>query len=796
MNCKTLSVAILTILLHTALFAQNEMTMLGNLPYDVGLNDVWGYADEAGNEYALVGLTTGISIVDVTDPTVPTEVVYVARPDGEGIWRDMKTWSHYAYSVNETGGGLLVMDLQHLPDSVVTETCIADSLLKKAHNIWIDEGGFMYVVGYNGFTSIPTEQRGALIFNLNNNPMKPLLVGSYNAHYVHDTYVRDNMMYNAEVYEGKLRIVDVSDKANPVVVASRNTPNSFTHNTWLSDDGSHIFTTDERNNAFVAAYDITNLGDMKETDRYQSSPGQNVMPHNVHVRNDFLVTSYYKDGVRVIDANEPTVLVETEFYDSSPLSGSGSSGAWGAYPFLPSGNILISDRQEGLFIVQPNYQRAAYLEGTVTNAETGAAITDVEVQIVSKPFVEETGFGGTYKTGAADAGTYEVRFYKYGFEELIVSGVELATATFTQLDVELQPRPSFVVEFLVTDSETGNPLEGVNIFISIPEIDYELTTDEDGRATVIPFYSDYYDILVTNWGWHPLYLNDFEIDFESSFVEIELQKGYLDDFSLDFGWNTAITDKTVGGWVRGEPVGTVLTDVFCNPEFDIDTDLGDECYMTGNGGGDPEDSDLDGGVATLTSPTFDLSDYPNPHLSFYWWFCTNSTDLANDNMIIELHNGTDVVTLETINIDSTPLSDWNFYETYVEDVIVPTDSMTLTFTARATTPSVVTDAAIDLFMVQDTSFMIVGIEDDFIENRLTFNAYPNPFGENILIEYRLPVATQEKVTVTVFDILGQKIDAFELDGASHTFEWGATAAPGIYFIKMGEHEAVKVVKQF
>ena len=38
-------------------------------------SDIWGYVDTVGNEYALVGVETGLSIVDVTDPTSPEEKI-------------------------------------------------------------------------------------------------------------------------------------------------------------------------------------------------------------------------------------------------------------------------------------------------------------------------------------------------------------------------------------------------------------------------------------------------------------------------------------------------------------------------------------------------------------------------------------------------------------------------------------------------------------------------------------------------------------------------------------------------
>lgn len=42
------------------------MQQLGHLPYSDELSDIWGWADNNGNEYALVGTSFGLSVVDVT----------------------------------------------------------------------------------------------------------------------------------------------------------------------------------------------------------------------------------------------------------------------------------------------------------------------------------------------------------------------------------------------------------------------------------------------------------------------------------------------------------------------------------------------------------------------------------------------------------------------------------------------------------------------------------------------------------------------------------------------------------
>lgn len=80
-----------------ASFAQNyNMELLGHLPYDVELSDVWGYADEEGNEYALIGLNDNFSIADVTDPTNPEEI-FRTIGGNPSAWRDIKTYGDYAY---------------------------------------------------------------------------------------------------------------------------------------------------------------------------------------------------------------------------------------------------------------------------------------------------------------------------------------------------------------------------------------------------------------------------------------------------------------------------------------------------------------------------------------------------------------------------------------------------------------------------------------------------------------------------------------------------------------------------
>ncbi|MEZ4985084.1 MAG: T9SS type A sorting domain-containing protein [Saprospiraceae bacterium] len=64
--------------------------------------------------------------------------------------------------------------------------------------------------------------------------------------------------------------------------------------------------------------------------------------------------SYYHDGVVVYDISNPTDVTLHAYYDTETTNTnySGYQGAWGVYPFLPSGKIIASDVLNGLFVLE------------------------------------------------------------------------------------------------------------------------------------------------------------------------------------------------------------------------------------------------------------------------------------------------------------------------------------------------------------------------------------------------------------------------------------------------------------
>jgi hypothetical protein len=188
------------------------------------------------------------------------------------------------------------------------------------------------------------------------------VLGNYSTYYLHDGYVRKDTLYGAALWED-IQVIGVALPSQPTTFGRFATPNSFAHNCWLSDDGNTLYTTDEVSNGFVAAYDINDLSNVSERFRNRPQAGTGVIPHNAHVDGNHLVTSYYTFGCHVLDVEFPDLPVLAAYYDTSPnFTGNGFNGAWGAYPYLPSGRVLVNDIETGLWVLEAEYPSVSRAE--------------------------------------------------------------------------------------------------------------------------------------------------------------------------------------------------------------------------------------------------------------------------------------------------------------------------------------------------------------------------------------------------------------------------------------------------
>jgi len=697
----------------TFAFSQLNMTLLDEINYGINANDVWGYVDPVDStEYALVGLRDGLSIVDLTDPTNVVEIKKIPGP--QSTWRDIKSWGNFVYVTNETSNGLLVVDMSNAPN-------ISDDdwfewspnipglgQFNSSHNLYIDEFGYLYLSGSN------LNSGGMVIIDVNTDPGNPMFVSAAPAIYSHDVYVRGNKMFASEIYAGNLSIYDVSDKQNITLLGSQQTPFNFTHNSWLNDAGDVVFTTDEKANAPVAAYDISDLNDIKELDQFIpiSTMGQNVIPHNVHVWDDWLIISYYTDGGIIADASKPDNIIEVGNWDTFLGGNGGFSGVWGAYPFLPSGLVLLTDIGTGLYVCGADYVRACWLEGTVTNEITGAAILGAEASIdAAQANFATSDLIGEYKTGLATAGTYDVTFSATGYYPKTVQAT-LENGVLTILDVQLQPFSSFTVAGQTVKATDGTAVPGATIVLQGDQ-NYSFTSDGNGNFTLSNITIGEYTLYAGAWGYMHEVISNLMIDDQTGSITITLDPGYQDDFILDQGW-TATGDASTGLWERGKPIGTDYQGSQSNPGEDISGDIGDQCYVTGNGGNDAGFDDVDNGTVTLTSPSMDLTNYADPVLSYYtWFFNEGGNGTPDDALQVRVNNGTDEVILETI---TTSNSFWNAASTFhLSDYLAVTNNMQVIFeTSDLPTSGHLVEAAVDAFLVEDAipypAFLNTGTE--------------------------------------------------------------------------------------
>ena len=288
--------------------------------------DVWEYIDpDNGNVYAIIG-GNGMSVVDVTDPTNPTQVAHLTSVPGF----DVKVWQNYVYCVTGGGGTASIVDITDPTNPVVAGT------FPSSHNIFIDDSGYMYA-------SSP----GLTIYDLNPDPLNPLeltVVGSEG----HDATVRGDFLIDCHGFSGT-NLYDVSDRANPVLISNISDPDiTYHHQGEISSDGNYLYINDELSNNPTPDISIWDISDAANPVRVGDFSDQ-ATTHNMYVIGDFAYVSYYTAGLRVFDISDPSQLILADEYDTNSASGEGFSGAFGVYPSPVTGNIYIND-SSGVYV--------------------------------------------------------------------------------------------------------------------------------------------------------------------------------------------------------------------------------------------------------------------------------------------------------------------------------------------------------------------------------------------------------------------------------------------------------------
>ncbi|MEM9928811.1 MAG: carboxypeptidase regulatory-like domain-containing protein, partial [Bacteroidota bacterium] len=500
--------------------------------------------------------------------------------------------------------------------------------------------------------------------------------------YSHDVFVQDSVMYASEIFEGDLTLYDVRDPQNIFEMGVQQTPRTFTHNAWTTATGDVVFTTDERGNASTAAYDISDPQDIQLLDEFRPtrSLGNGSIPHNVHVLNEYLIISHYTDGVEIVDASVPNNLVEVAYYDSWYGGDGGFFGSWGAYPFLPSGLVLSTDINNGLFVVEVDYKRAARLQGQVTDLTTGNALNNVTVTVGAPQVITDgTDALGDYIVGTAASGMFEVTYSLPGYFPEVVT-VNFQHGVIQTVNVQLRPKMLTSFSGTVRSSNTNLGIENAPVRIVGEDGTFDATTDANGNVTVNNIFEGDYTVYTGKWGFKDAAL-DVSVTAGGVAFSMMLDPGFQDGFAVDQGW-TVINNAVTGAWERGLPNGTSFNEAISNPNVDADspTDVGMSAYVTGNlANGSVGDDDVDGGTTTLLSPVFDPASFPGADdllVRFqYWFFNEGGTGLTDDTLKIFFTNGTDSEVLEAYfsndQNSNTAISTWVPVSLRMSELTIP-----------------------------------------------------------------------------------------------------------------------------
>ena len=351
--------------------------------------DVWGFVDlNTGREYALIGVTNGLATFDVTDPRAPFEVGHVWGVPS--TWRDVKVlqrfdavagrWRSHAYVSTDAGGRLRVIDLTGLPNRTTLARTRSEHSIHNVHvsnvepatGIPVDENGappLLYALG-------TAATRGAFVAYDLGDPLEPRRVSTSTGGYSHDAASMlaqgvpvcgpqaERCPVLFDFNEDTFDLYDMSDAEAPRLLSSTTYEGAaYVHSGWPTEDGRHVFVHDELDELYgtgtgevrtlVRVFDLADPGAPALATTWSGSTA--AIDHNGYVRGNRYYMSNYARGLTVLDITSPADPVEVGYFDTYTIDDKTQfTGAWGVYPFLPSGNVLISDLAGGLYVLGDN----------------------------------------------------------------------------------------------------------------------------------------------------------------------------------------------------------------------------------------------------------------------------------------------------------------------------------------------------------------------------------------------------------------------------------------------------------
>ena len=799
-----------------------NVTLLSHLDSYAGYSACWSYVHHDGREYAILGTTTGTSIVRLTDPANPVEVSFISGPPSD--WREMKQYRNWVYVCSEgagTGRGIQVISMENPDDPRLVKTYKTG--FDTAHTVTIDT---TRAILYCNGTSI-----GMVALSLAN-PESPSELGVFSGWYVHDLHVRGTLGYAAAIQDGFEAILDLSNPAAMTEVRRWFTPATFTHNSWTTEDGRYLFVTEENAGGKPKVYDIQGPG--TPILKYTFSDLTAHIGHNVHIKGNTAFISYYTAGIRLYDISDPERPVEYAYYDTFQGQDGGFDGVWAVAPYYPSGIFICSDISNGLFVFQTNGEYAI-LRGTARQSAGGTPIPGVTVHDHASEIETKTRSDGSFDLALTVTPDGEIEASKFGYQGATLEQNVANGGSYTH---------EFVMPLLPNGLLRGTTRRASDnatlSFSPVVLLDTPLTA-QSGTSGLYNFAGTpvgVYRVQCNRPGYLPAFRWGTVAAGQTTDVDFSLVAAtFYDDAEIDRGWTLgAPGDNAVTGqWIRAIPAGTstgrmapaaplpprshgvpTLAGQHLEPvegtgapgdvqPFDDNTPFpGDQCFVTGNGTtGQIGEADVDGGITTLTSPILNLAGVTDPRVAYWRWYSNNSGSGAGEDPFITQISNNGGSTWSTLDSLYETRNFWEPIEIRVLDHFPTPGDFRIRFIAQDLGAGSVVEAAVDDLMWYSGSLVTAVDPTPVPASPGVLVSAPWPTPTSGRTEVSLSLARGSIVKAQLFDVRGRMVRRLFtgiLDAGSHSIRWdgrlanGEAAGSGVYWIRVQAAGAEKTVK--
>ncbi|MFL2588973.1 MAG: carboxypeptidase regulatory-like domain-containing protein [Parvicellaceae bacterium] len=428
------------------------------------------------------------------------------------------------------------------------------------------------------------------------------------------------------------------------------------------------------------------------------------------------------------------------------------------------------------FVLDPDYKRAAYLEGIITDASSNTSLSGVTVEILNSNNNTLSNVGGEFKLGTLNPGTYSVVFSHPLFQSDTINQVVLQNDSTTILNLVMYSLTPLNLNIESKSSALNSSLSGVDFIITNEDFTYSGTTDQNGLFTINNLIPGSYNIYAGLWSYKDFCVESLNIISDNTPFLISLEEGYRDRFNIDMGW-TVNSSAASGLWERDIPTVTIYNNSdTCSPAFDSE-DCGNMAFITGNLGSSPSADDVDLGYVQLVSPTISLDSNQTNYLHCnLWWRNFLGGTTPDDTLFIDVNDGVNKENLFFIHSDNPK----NWYKLSLE---IPNTINLSSFKIEITTADWgsgvdhLVEAGIDnLYVDNDPSSNISQVQPSLI------NVFPNPTPDGIVQIQGIKVPFE----YSLYNISG-KLVQFESNNFNNEID---ILEKGIYILRIKQESKV------